>query len=97
MLVLIGKSTILKLLNRLYDPTEGKILIDGLDICSLRLSDLRNCVSVLFQDYTHFPLSVRPFDLMRSLLIHIDRSKKILVWATLSTLVMREEYTTLPS
>lgn len=53
-----GKSTILKLLSRLYDPTEGIILLGGHDIRTLRLSDLRKAVSVLFQDYTVFPLSV---------------------------------------
>lgn len=47
------------MLTRLYDPTDGTILIDGHDIRSLRLNDLRNRVSVLFQDYTHFPLSIR--------------------------------------
>ncbi|KZT08913.1 P-loop containing nucleoside triphosphate hydrolase protein [Laetiporus sulphureus 93-53] len=54
-----GKSTILKLLIRLYDVEEGEILIDGRDIRSFRLTDLRQSVSVLFQDYTHFPLSIR--------------------------------------
>lgn len=53
-----GKSTILKLLSRLYDPTEGTIFLGGHDIRTLRLSDLRKAVSVLFQDYTVFPLSV---------------------------------------
>lgn len=53
-----GKSTILKLIARLYDPVEGEILIDGRDIRRLRLDDLRRATSVLFQDYTHFPLSV---------------------------------------
>ncbi|KAF9478549.1 P-loop containing nucleoside triphosphate hydrolase protein [Pholiota conissans] len=53
-----GKSTILKLITRLYDPTEGTILIDGIDIKTLRLADLRRAISVLFQDYTHFPLSI---------------------------------------
>lgn len=53
-----GKSTILKLIARLYDPSEGKILIDGIDIKTLRLADLRRAISVLFQDYTLFPLSV---------------------------------------
>ena len=48
----------LKLILRLYDPTEGTILINGEDIKTLRIADLRECVSVLFQDYTHFPLSV---------------------------------------
>lgn len=54
-----GKSTILKLIARLYDPAEGQILIDGRDIQQLQLDDLRRATSVLFQDYTHFPLSVR--------------------------------------
>ncbi|PPQ90445.1 hypothetical protein CVT25_014963 [Psilocybe cyanescens] len=54
-----GKSTILKLIARLYDPSEGKILIDGIDIKTLRLADLRRAISVLFQDYTLFPLSIR--------------------------------------
>ena len=53
-----GKSTILKLAVRLYDPDEGTILFGGQDIRTLRLSDVRQAISVLFQDYTHFPLSV---------------------------------------
>ncbi|KAJ3494656.1 hypothetical protein NLJ89_g10762 [Agrocybe chaxingu] len=54
-----GKSTILKLIARLYDPTDGQILVNGADIRSLRLADLRRAISVLFQDYTLFPLSIR--------------------------------------
>ncbi|KAI0779878.1 hypothetical protein C8Q74DRAFT_1456295 [Fomes fomentarius] len=54
-----GKSTILKLIVRLYDPDEGQILIGGHDIRTLKLFDLRQAISVLFQDYTHFPLSIR--------------------------------------
>ncbi|KAI5120220.1 hypothetical protein M0805_000035 [Coniferiporia weirii] len=54
-----GKSTILKLITRMYDPTEGEILIDGRNIKSLRLRDLRRTISVLFQDYTHFPLRIK--------------------------------------
>ncbi|TFK76612.1 P-loop containing nucleoside triphosphate hydrolase protein [Pluteus cervinus] len=53
-----GKSTILKLIARLYDPTEGQILIDDQDISILRLEDLRRAMAVLFQDFTHFPLSI---------------------------------------
>ena len=56
-----GKSTILKLVSRLYDPVEGEILIDGYDIRSLKLADLRKAIAVLFQDYTHFSLSVRQY------------------------------------
>ncbi|KAH9917929.1 P-loop containing nucleoside triphosphate hydrolase protein [Epithele typhae] len=54
-----GKSTILKLVTRLYEPEQGQILFGGHDIRTLKLFDLRQAVSVLFQDYTHFPLSIR--------------------------------------
>ncbi|KAG0703055.1 P-loop containing nucleoside triphosphate hydrolase protein [Suillus ampliporus] len=54
-----GKSTILNLISRIYDPTDGTILIDNRDIKTLRLADLRAAMSILFQDYTHFSLSIR--------------------------------------
>jgi ABC-type multidrug transport system fused ATPase/permease subunit len=54
-----GKSTILKLISRIYDPIEGMILINDHNIKSLRLADLRTAMSILFQDFTHFPLSIR--------------------------------------
>ena len=53
-----GKSTILKLATRLYDPDEGEIFFNGHNIRTLKLDDLRRAISVLFQDYTLFPLSV---------------------------------------
>lgn len=62
-----GKSTVLKLILRLYDPTEGAIFINDQDVRTLKLADLRECVSVLFQDYTHFPLSVSPAPSIRPL------------------------------
>ncbi|KAJ7171705.1 P-loop containing nucleoside triphosphate hydrolase protein [Mycena crocata] len=54
-----GKSTILKLIARLYDATEGQIFVNDQDIRTLKLADVRRATSVLFQDYTHFPLSIR--------------------------------------
>ncbi|KAJ3525756.1 hypothetical protein NMY22_g10441 [Coprinellus aureogranulatus] len=51
-----GKSTILTLLTRIYDVTEGQILLNGHDIRTLRLADVRKAVAVLFQEYNVFPL-----------------------------------------
>lgn len=48
----------LKLMLRLYDPTEGTILVNDQDIKTFKLADLHESMAVLFQDYTHFPLTV---------------------------------------
>ena len=54
-----GKTTIVKLLSRLYDPSEGSILIDGINIKDYKINDLRNAVGVIFQDYQKLQMSVR--------------------------------------
>lgn len=55
-----GKSTFIKLLCRLYEPTEGKILMGGIDIKTIKLADYRNLLAVVFQDYELFwSVSVR--------------------------------------
>ena len=46
-----GKTTIVKLLARLYDPSEGRILLDGVDLKDYALDDLRNNIGVIFQDF----------------------------------------------
>ncbi|KAJ6468271.1 P-loop containing nucleoside triphosphate hydrolase protein [Mycena sanguinolenta] len=53
-----GKSTIIKLLNRLYDVDSGEILVDGIPIQNYRLSDLREVQAMLCQDHKLFPLSI---------------------------------------
>ena len=53
-----GKSALTALLPRLYDVTEGRILIDGIDIRDLSLSALRSTVAVAFEDPTLFSMSV---------------------------------------
>jgi ABC-type multidrug transport system fused ATPase/permease subunit len=63
-----GKSTVLKLISRLYDPTEGTILIDGHDIKTLRMEDIRRAMAILFQDYTLFPVTVRLSAALRAIL-----------------------------
>jgi ATP-binding cassette subfamily B protein len=54
-----GKSTIISLLNRLYDCTGGVIRLDGTDIRELRLSDLRRQMGVVLQDVFLFSGSIR--------------------------------------
>jgi len=49
-----GKTTIVKLLARLYDPDEGRILLDGIDLKDYALSDLRNNIGVIFQDFVRY-------------------------------------------
>jgi ATP-binding cassette subfamily B protein len=52
-----GKSTIVKLLGRLYDPDEGQILIDGRDVREYDPEELRREFGVMFQDYAAYQLS----------------------------------------
>lgn len=54
-----GKSTLVKLLMRFYDPTEGRISIDGIDIRDLDLTSLRSLFSAVFQDFGKYHLSLR--------------------------------------
>ncbi len=54
-----GKTTLVKLLCRLYEPTQGSILIDGIDIRDFAIADLRQEISVIFQDYAKYFLSAR--------------------------------------
>src|SRR5215217_579179 len=49
-----GKSTIVSLIPRFYDPTQGHVLIDGIDISEMRLASVRRNVSMVLQDI--FPL-----------------------------------------
>ncbi|GGD30166.1 ABC transporter transmembrane domain-containing protein [Aureimonas glaciei] len=53
-----GKSTIFSLLERFYDPTEGRILVDGVDIAAVGLEDLRGRMALVPQDLTVFAASV---------------------------------------
>lgn len=49
-----GKSTLIKLLCRLYDPTEGRILLDGVDIRTFPRQEYMKMLSVVFQDFHIF-------------------------------------------
>ena len=52
-----GKTTIAKLVPRLYDPTSGRITVDGIDLRHLEPEDWQRRVSVVFQDFLQYPLS----------------------------------------
>jgi ATP-binding cassette subfamily B protein len=52
-----GKTTIVKLMTRLYDPDEGRILIDGVDLKSFATADLRQHIGVIFQDFLRYSFS----------------------------------------
>ena len=54
-----GKTTMVKLLTRLYDPTEGRILLDGADLREYDLDDLRERIGVIFQDFQHYQATAR--------------------------------------
>jgi len=49
-----GKSTIMRLLYRFYDITDGQILIDGQDITQLKTEDLRRNIAIVPQDCVLF-------------------------------------------
>jgi len=54
-----GKSTIVNLLIRHYDPAQGRILLDGIDLRDYKLADLRNQYSLVLQDSVLFATSIR--------------------------------------
>ena len=54
-----GKTTVVKLITRLYDPTEGQILLDGIDLREYSLEDLHRNIGVIFQDFMRFEMTAR--------------------------------------
>jgi ATP-binding cassette, subfamily B, bacterial len=55
----VGKTTLVKLLCRLYDPTGGSVQVDGIDIRSFDVDAWRARVAVVFQDFVRLELSLR--------------------------------------
>jgi ATP-binding cassette, subfamily B, bacterial len=54
-----GKTTIVKLITRLYDPTAGRILLDGVDLRDYSIEDLNHEIGVIFQDFMRYEMTAR--------------------------------------
>src|SRR5690606_13896816 len=52
-----GKTTIVKLLTRLYEPDEGRITVDGIDLREITLEELHDNTGVIFQDFIRYSLT----------------------------------------
>jgi ATP-binding cassette, subfamily B, bacterial len=79
-----GKTTIVKLITRLYDPSAGEILLDGVDLREYDLEDLYREIGVIFQDFMRYEMTARENiavgriqDLDRGELLH-DAARKSL-------------------
>ena len=67
-----GKTTFIKLLCRMYDPQEGQILLNGIDIRKYKYDDYMNIFSVVFQD---FQLICQPLGANVAGSMHYDRDR----------------------
>ncbi len=54
-----GKTTLVKLMARLYDPTSGAILLDGVDLRDYRMEHLHHQIGVIFQDFVRYDFAAR--------------------------------------
>jgi ATP-binding cassette subfamily B protein len=54
-----GKTTLVKLVTRLYDPSEGQILLDGIDLREYDLESLYREIGVIFQDFMRYEMTAR--------------------------------------
>jgi len=54
-----GKTTIVKLITRLYDPSEGQILLDGVDLREYDIASLHGEIGVIFQDFMRYEMTAR--------------------------------------
>jgi ATP-binding cassette subfamily B protein len=54
-----GKTTVVKLITRLYDVTEGQILLDGIDLRDYSIEDLHREIGVIFQDFMRYEMTAR--------------------------------------
>lgn len=72
-----GKSTLIKLIMRFYDPTEGEILLNGINIKEFDIKKYRELIGAAFQDFALFSATVGENVLMRELNGEDDRERVI--------------------
>lgn len=53
-----GKTTIIKLLTKLYEPSKGRILVDGVDLKEISIDSYYQNIGVIFQDFVKYPFNV---------------------------------------
>lgn len=75
-----GKTSLIKLLCRLYDPSEGHIRIDDTDLRDYDLAQLRSRISVIFQDFAKYQLSARE-NIQLSHLERVDAEAQVITAA----------------
>lgn len=88
-----GKTSLIKLLCGFYRPCAGRIEVDGLDLAEVDPVSWRRHVSVLFQDFTRYHLSVRENITLGAPEIAADEAK---VWAVCDRLGIRQLVESLP-
>jgi ATP-binding cassette subfamily B protein len=71
-----GKTTIVKLMTRMYDVTSGQILLDGVDLREYNLEDLWKSVGVIFQDFMRYDMTVAD-NIATGKIDDLDRSFRI--------------------
>lgn len=88
-----GKSTIIKLLLRLYEPSSGKILINDRDIRDYSIDELRKNLGVLMQDFSVYPFSVRENIIVGDINKINDETK---LWQSINYAGLKEKVDALP-
>jgi ATP-binding cassette, subfamily B, bacterial len=84
-----GKTTLVKLLTRLYEPTSGQILLDGVDLREYRIEDLHRQIGVIFQDFVRYEMTARE-NIGLGLVDQLDNDTRILeaAWSSHATEVI---------
>ena len=84
-----GKSTIARLMARLYDAQAGAVLIDGIDVCDIRLKSLRSSIIFVPQDPLLFDVTLRENLLYGNPLASQEELHRVTELAQLDTLISR--------